>query len=43
MFLTVNEQPISAHQLSEISQLLGNPVYNNQGLVVIWSVPPNIG
>jgi hypothetical protein len=43
MFLSVNDQPISSQQLSEISQLLGNPLYDNQGLVVVWSVPPNIG
>jgi hypothetical protein len=43
MFLSVNDQPISSQQFSEISQLLGNPLYDNQGLVVVWSVPPNIG
>ena len=43
MFLSVNDRPISSLQLSEISQSLGSPVYNNQGLVVIWSVPPSIG
>jgi hypothetical protein len=43
MFLSVDDRPISLLQLSEISQLLGNPLYDNQGLVVVWSVPPSIG
>jgi hypothetical protein len=43
MFLSVNDQPLSSQQLNEISQLLGNPLYDKQGLVVVWSVPSNVG
>jgi putative flippase GtrA len=39
MFVSTNDQPITPQMLQEISTYLGAPIYNNQGLVVVWNAP----
>jgi putative flippase GtrA/glycosyltransferase involved in cell wall biosynthesis len=39
MFISTNDKPISSEQVAEISELLGAPEYNRDGLVVVWTVP----
>jgi hypothetical protein len=43
MFVSTDNVPISSQHLAEISKLLGAPLFNSNGLVVVWAVPPNIG
>ncbi len=42
MFISIDDQPISAQQLTEVSQMLGAPIYDRQQLVVVWTVPRSI-
>jgi hypothetical protein len=42
MFVSTDDLPISSQRLTEISKILGAPLFNNQGLVVVWTVPQNI-
>ncbi|MGO8947268.1 MAG: hypothetical protein ACLQUY_06325 [Ktedonobacterales bacterium] len=42
MFISVDNQPISAQQLAEVSQALGTPIYDSQRLVVVWRVPRTV-
>ncbi len=42
MFVSVDNQPLNPARLNEISRYLGAPVYDGQGLVVVWDVPQGI-
>ena len=42
MFLSINDQPIDSRALKELSSFLGAPVYDGQGLVVVWTVPQHL-
>ena len=39
MFISIDDQPITPPRLKEISAYLGAPVYDSQGLVVVWNAP----
>ena len=39
MFLSTDNNPISATQVAEVSAVLGAPEYNKEGLVMVWAVP----
>ncbi len=42
MFVSTDNESISSQHLTEISGLLGTPLFNSRGLVVVWAVPPYI-
>ena len=39
MFVSTDDTPISSQHLTEISRILGAPLFNSKGLVVVWMVP----
>ena len=39
MFVSTDDTPISSQHLTELSKILGAPLFNGQGLVVVWIVP----
>jgi hypothetical protein len=39
MFVSTDDRPISSQHLTEISRILGAPLFNGKGLVVVWMVP----
>lgn len=39
MFISIDNHPIPPLKLQEISAYLGAPVYDSQGLVVVWNAP----
>jgi hypothetical protein len=39
MFVSTDNLPISSQHLSEISSILGPPLFNREGLIVVWVVP----
>jgi hypothetical protein len=43
MFVSTDNVPISYQHLEEISSLLGAPLFNSKGLVIVWNVPENSG
>jgi hypothetical protein len=43
MFLSTDDKPISSTQVASISEVLGAPEYDKDGLVVVWTVPENVG
>jgi putative flippase GtrA/glycosyltransferase involved in cell wall biosynthesis len=43
MFVSTDDRPISSNRVTEISEVLGAPNYNRDGLVVVWTVPQNMG
>ena len=39
MFVSTDDIPISSQHLTELSKILGAPLFNSKGLVVVWMVP----
>lgn len=40
LFISTDDQPMTSGQVAEISAYLGHPLYNNQGLVIVWGATP---
>ena len=39
MFVSTDDTPISSQHLTALSKILGAPLFNSRGLVVVWMVP----
>lgn len=42
MFISIDNHPIPSLKLQEISAYLGAPIYDSQGLVVVWNAPQRL-